>query len=70
MFPYKLSGRGFKSLRSHIFYYSVLHKPMLPCNCSCVFVFLEASINTNFGIARDSDTQDTLLVSKMSREKY
>ena len=30
---------------------------MLPCNYSCVFVFLQRSFNTIFGIASDSDTQ-------------
>ena len=33
-----------------------------------VFVFLKTSLNINIGIARDSDTQETLLVSKMRRD--
>ena len=42
---------------------------MLPFNCSCVFVLPQASLNINFGIARDSDTQDMLFVLKMRRKK-
>ena len=42
---------------------------MLPFNCSCVFVFLQASLNINFGIAKDSDTQDMQFVLKMRRKK-
>ena len=42
---------------------------MLLFNCSSVFAFLQTSVNINFGIARESDTQDTLLISKMRRKK-
>ena len=41
---------------------------MLPCNCSYVFVFLQTSLIIDFGIARYSDSQDTLFVSKMRRK--
>ena len=42
---------------------------MLPFNCSCVFVCLQTSLGINFGIARDSDTRDMLVVSKMRKKK-
>ena len=41
---------------------------MLPFNCSCVFAFLQTSLDINFKIARDSDSQNTLLISKMRRK--
>ena len=41
---------------------------MLPCTCSCVFVFLQTSLNINFETARDSDTQEMLLVQKVHRK--
>ena len=44
------------------------HKSMCPCNCSCVFAFLQISLSINFGIAKGSDTQDTLLVSQMRKK--
>ena len=42
---------------------------MLPFNRFSVFAFLQTSLNTNNGIARDSDTQDTLLISKVYVKK-
>ena len=41
---------------------------MLPFNCSCLFVCLQTSLNINFGIARDSDSRDMLVVSKMHKK--
>ena len=41
---------------------------MVPCTCSCIFVFLQTSLKIDFRTASVSDTRDTLLVQKMRRE--